>query len=67
MCLKVLANKAIKLAKLKRHLITMHPEYKDKTKSFFSRNSEEYTCQKTKMVNMATISEQAQKASYLVA
>ena len=58
---------AIKLAKLKQHLITMHPEYKAKTKYFFSRNIEEYTRQKTKMVNMATISEQAQKASYLVA
>ena len=67
MCLKVVANEAMKPAKLKRHQITMNPEYKDKTEYFFSRKSEEYTRQKTKMVNMATISEKAQKASYLLA
>ena len=65
-CLQVLANEAMKPAKLKRHLITKHPEYKYKTK-FFSRKSKEYTHQKTRMVNLATTSEKAQKASYLVA
>jgi len=32
MCLQALANEAMKPAKLKRHLITKHPEYKGKTK-----------------------------------
>lgn len=66
-CLKVLANEGMKPAKLKRHLITKHPEYASKPKDFFRRKSEEYTRQKTRMVNLATIPEKAHKASYLVA
>ena len=40
-CLKVLANEAMKPAKLKPHLITKHREYQGKTKYFFRRKSEE--------------------------
>ena len=57
----------MKPAKLKRHLITRHPQYKDKTKDFFVRKSQEYIQQKTRTVNLATVSEKAQKSSYLVA
>ncbi|CAK6974025.1 zinc finger BED domain-containing protein 5-like [Scomber scombrus] len=64
--LQVLANEAMKPAKLKRHLITKHPEFKDKRKYFLWRKSEEYM-QKTRLVNLATTSEKAQRASYLVA
>ncbi|XP_057184172.1 zinc finger MYM-type protein 6-like [Triplophysa rosa] len=66
-CLQVLANEAMKPAKLKRHLKTKHPGLKDKTIDFFRRKSEEYMLQKTRLVNLATTSEKAQRASYLVA
>ncbi|CAK6977529.1 SCAN domain-containing protein 3-like [Scomber scombrus] len=66
-CLQVLANEAMKPAKLKRPLITKHPEFKNKTKDFFQRKSEEYMRQKTRLVNLATTSQKALKASYLVA
>ncbi|XP_035291749.1 zinc finger BED domain-containing protein 5-like [Anguilla anguilla] len=67
MCLQVLANEAMMPAKLKRHLITKHLEYQGKTQEFFCQKSKEYTRQKTRMVNLVTTSERAQKASYLVA
>ena len=66
-CLQVLANEAMKPAKLKRHLVTKHPQYQGKSKDFFRRKSEEYTRQKTRMLSLTTTSEKAQKASYLVA
>uniref|UniRef100_A0A667WR08 DUF4371 domain-containing protein n=1 Tax=Myripristis murdjan TaxID=586833 RepID=A0A667WR08_9TELE len=66
LCLQMLANETLKPAKLKRHLQTRHPEYKNKTKDFFLRKSEEYTRQKTTMVNISTISNNAQKISYLL-
>ncbi|XP_057191418.1 SCAN domain-containing protein 3-like [Triplophysa rosa] len=66
-CLQVLANEAMKPAKLKRHLMTKHPGLKDKTMDFFRLKSEEYMLQKTRLVNLATTSEKAQRASYLVA
>lgn len=66
-CLQVLANEAMKPAKLKRHLITKHLEYMDKPKEFFVRKSEGYHHQRTKLTNLATTSEKAQKASFLVA
>jgi hypothetical protein len=69
MRLEWLANEAMELAKLNRHLITftMHPEYKDTPKTFFCRKSEEYTSQKTQIVNLAKTSEKALMASYAVA
>ncbi|XP_041837799.1 SCAN domain-containing protein 3-like [Melanotaenia boesemani] len=57
----------MKPAKLMRHLTTKHPEFKDRTKDFFWRKGEDYMRQKTRMVSLATTSEKAQKASYLVA
>ncbi|XP_077100002.1 SCAN domain-containing protein 3-like [Siphateles boraxobius] len=57
----------MKPAKLKRHLVTKHPEYMDKPREFFVRKSEGYHHQRTKLTNLATTSEKAQKASFLVA
>ena len=66
-CLQLLANKGMKPAKLKRHLLTKHPEHSNKPKEFFVRKSEEYFHQRTRLTNLATTSEKAQRASYLVA
>ena len=66
-CLQVLANEAMKLAKLTRHLLTKHPEYSNNPKDFFIRKGEEYFHQRTRLTNLATTSERAQRASYLVA
>ena len=66
-CLQVLANESMKPAKLKLHLLTKHPEYSDKSKEFFVRKVEEYIHQRSKLTNLATTSERAQKASFLVA
>ena len=66
-CLQVLANESMKPAKLKRHLLTKHPEHSDKSKEFFVRKVEEYIHQRSKLTNLATTSERAQKASFLVA
>lgn len=41
-CLQVLANEAMKPAKLKRHLVTRNPQYKDKTKDFFMVNHKKW-------------------------
>ncbi|XP_060774418.1 SCAN domain-containing protein 3-like [Neoarius graeffei] len=57
----------MKPAKLKRHLLTKHPEYINKPKEFFHRKGEEYFSQRTRLTKLATTSERAQKASYLVA
>ncbi|CAL9700170.1 unnamed protein product [Knipowitschia caucasica] len=57
----------MKPAKLKRHLITKHPEFKNKSKDFFKRKAEEYGHQKKRMVELTSVSEKAQMASYLVA
>ena len=61
-CLQVLANEAMKPAKLKRHLLTKHPEYSDKSKEFFVRKGEEYIHQRSILTNLATTTEKAQKA-----
>ncbi|XP_058855396.1 zinc finger BED domain-containing protein 5-like [Acipenser ruthenus] len=66
-CLQILSNEAMKPAKLKRHLTTRHPEYKDKSRDFFKRKKEEYNQQKTKMTNITTVPEKALKASFLTA
>lgn len=64
-CLQILSNEAMKPEKLRRHLITRHPEYKDKSRHFFKRKKEEYNQQKTKMTNITTVPEKALKASFL--
>ena len=65
MCLQLLSTEANKPGKLKRHLGTKHPQYKDKDASFFKRNEEEYVKQRSKMMETATVTEKALKASYL--
>ena len=47
-CLQLLSTEANKPGKLKRHLDTKHPQYKDKDASFFKRKEEEYVKQKSK-------------------
>ena len=55
------ANESMKLAKLKRNLITRHPGYSDKSKELFFWKGEEYVNQRSKITNLATNSERAQK------
>lgn len=40
-CLRCLANEAMKPAKLKRHLETKHPDYVKKDRAFFERKGED--------------------------
>ena len=58
-------TEANKPGKLKRHLDTKHPQYKDRDTSFFKRKEKEYVKQRSKMKKMATVTEKALKASYL--
>ena len=55
-CLQLLANEAMKLAKLKRHLLTKHLEYSNKPKDFFIRKGEEYFHQRTRLTNVDQLS-----------
>lgn len=55
--LQVLANEDMKPAKLRRHLITKHPDSKENHKDLFQWKYKEYMRQKTQMVNLATVSE----------
>nr|XP_014352015.1 PREDICTED: zinc finger MYM-type protein 6-like [Latimeria chalumnae] len=66
-CLQILSNEAMKPAKLKRHLITKHPEYKYKSKDFFEQKKEQYRHQKTQMTNITLVLEKVLKASFLTA
>ena len=65
MCLQLLSTEANKPGKLKRHLDTKHPQYKDKDASFFKRNEKEYVQLRSKMMKMATVTKKALKASSL--
>ena len=66
-CLKTLSNDAMKPAKLRRHLTTMHSELASKPKEYFERQKELYLKQKGKLMACTTVNEKALRASYLVA
>jgi len=66
-CLQTLSNDAVKPAKLKCHLTTMHSDVASKPKEYFERQNELYFKQKSKLMACTTVNEKALRASYLVA
>jgi hypothetical protein len=48
-CLEKLSNESLKPSKLKRHLETVHKEFKDKNLIFFERKRDEYLEQTKRM------------------
>ena len=66
-CYKTLSNKSMKPAKLKRHLMTQHPELTEKPPSFFKRKKKESLKQKKTFSKSLVSNEKLMKASYLVA
>ncbi|CAH1993274.1 unnamed protein product [Acanthoscelides obtectus] len=64
LCSKLLSNTSMVPAKMRRHLETVHYEFKDKKNDFFLRKKEELLrSQKTMMHTTQTVNE---KAMYLV-
>ncbi|GBP74547.1 Zinc finger BED domain-containing protein 5 [Eumeta japonica] len=64
---KLFPNSSMALAKLRRHLETVHPESKNKNKDFFVRKNEQLLeSQKNMMHVTQTIKEKATEESYLV-
>ena len=67
LCHKLLSNKALKPAKLQRHLTTLHPEFATKPKDFFERKRDVYLKQTTTFTMSITSNQKLLWASYLVA
>ena len=67
LCAEVLANDSMKPCKLKRHLDTKHPEFKEKPVDFFKRKRDGLQQQKTTISKHSTVSKQCLEASYVVA
>ncbi|XP_053117964.1 zinc finger MYM-type protein 6-like [Hemicordylus capensis] len=67
LCSTVLANEAMKPAKLLRHLQTRHKQFVNKPKDFFVRKSKELSLQKQVLVRSAAVDHSLMKAAYLVA
>ncbi|XP_024145995.1 zinc finger BED domain-containing protein 5 [Oryzias melastigma] len=66
-CLKILACDSLKPNKLKRHLETTHPEHKDKPVEFFRKKLAHCRAQQSRFTKAASLSVNAQLASYKVA
>ncbi|XP_075472991.1 protein FAM200B [Ascaphus truei] len=66
LCSEILANDSMKPNKLTRHLVTKHPEYKDKDIAFFKRHEESQKASASVMNKYVTVSSKAQRASYVV-
>ncbi|XP_064412766.1 protein FAM200B-like [Latimeria chalumnae] len=66
-CGELLANESLKPSKLRRHLETKHPTYKDKPLDFFKRKSKYLEISQKTLERVCTVQEQALRASYLVA
>ena len=65
LCAEVLANDSMKPCKLKRHLDTKHPEFKEKPVDFFKRKRD--GLQQQKKHHIQAVSKQCLEASYVVA
>ena len=66
-CGKRLCNSAMVPAKLKRHFESNHPSFENKKKDYFVRLCKDNKEQANFMKRLTTVSEKAQKVSYLVA
>ena len=66
-CLQTLSNDAIKPAKLKRHLTTLHSDLANKPREYFERQRDLYLKQKGKLTSNVSVNEKSLRASYLVA
>ena len=67
LCSKLLPNSSMVPAKMRRHLETVHPEFKDKNEEYFVRKKEQLLkSQKTMVHTTQTVNEKATEASYLV-
>ena len=66
LCFKVLSNDAMKPTKMKRYLMSEHPEFANKPQPFFERKSKEYFRQKKVLQKSLLPNEKLLKASYLV-
>lgn len=67
LCLKTLAVASMKPNKMKRHLETTHPNDVNKPLDFFQRKLQEYRGQQICFVKTASVTSNAQLASYKVA
>ena len=66
-CCRALTNDYVKPAKMKQHLLNVHPQHKDKNKSFFERHGN--ALKKMKLVSTKDFKGRNQKvtvASYVV-
>lgn len=67
LCHKILSNSSLVPAKLRRHLETNHPEFKDREITFFMRKLDSLMSCKLSMIKIAkTDNENATEASYTV-
>ncbi|XP_050064469.1 protein FAM200B-like [Aphis gossypii] len=70
-CLERLASESMKPSKLKRHLVTKHPQFQHKEEDFFKRYENSIEVQKNTMRNFSSVSIKALaaslEASYLIA
>ena len=66
-CNKILSNKSMKPANLKRHLRTQHPDLIGNPQAFFERKKKDYLKQKKDFSKTLVSNEKLMKASYLVA
>ena len=64
LCSKLLPNSSMVPAKMRRHLETVHPEYKDKDEEFFLRKKQQLLkSQKTMIHTTKTVNKKATEAS----
>jgi hypothetical protein len=70
-CLERLASESMKPSKLKRHLVTKHPQFQHKEEDFFKKYENSIKVQKNTMHNFTSVPIKALaaslKASYLIA
>ena len=67
LCSTTLSNEAMVPSKLKRHLKKVHPDHKNKPKTYFEKLRSQIQNQAKIMKNFSTVPEKAQIASYQIA
>lgn len=66
-CLKQLSNDSMRPGKLERHLVTLHPEYKNKPLEFFQRKYADKIRQKNYLSKFTKLEDNQLKASFEIA
>jgi zinc finger BED domain-containing protein 5/7/8/9 len=67
LCSATLSNEAMVPSKLSRHLVTKHPEHRNKPKDYFEKIRSNLEKQAEKMKSFCSVSDNAQLASYKIA